>query len=200
MSDNVKAKKPRSPAKKTKAVPAPAEMTNELAAEASVSENAKAKKVKKEPDVMTAPVVETKVDVEAANLTSEFLHKRPSAPAHDNEIKVKLSEALYRKLNQQAQEESLAIEELVRELLAESVVLRAWEIIERKNQMRGGSSNNPQTGRPQNSNHNNNNHNRGNNHRKGGHRGGMSQMRYNSIMDDKASFLEYVRNQERTRR
>ncbi len=199
MSENLKAKKPRSPAKKTKAVVASAEPT-ERVAEAPVAEAPKAKKVKKEAVVAAAEVVETKIDVAAENLTSEFLHKRQSTPSHDNEIKVKLSEALYRKLNAQAQEESLAIEELVRELLAESVVLRAWEIIERKNQMRGGSPNNQQqTGRSQNNN-NHNNHNHRGNHRKGGHRGGMSQMRYNSIMDDKASFLEYVRNQERNRR
>lgn len=196
MSDNVKVKKPRSTAKKSKAVEASAEVATELAVEVAPPESTKARNPKKPETPPAVSPVETTVEMEEENF--DFLHKRIKTPI-DNEIKVKLSEALCRKLHQQAQEESLTVEELVRELLAESVVLRAWEIIERKNQMRGGAQNNPQTGRPQN-NHNNNNHNRGNNHRKGGHRGGMSQMRYNSIMDDKASFLEYVRNQERNRR
>lgn len=196
MSDNVKVKKPRTAAKKSKAAGVPAKVTAELAAEVSPPEPVKAKNTKKPVVPSTAAPVEPTVEMEDENF--DFLHQRVKTPI-DNEIKVKLSEALCRKLHQQAQEESLTIEELVRELLAESVVLRAWEIIERKNQMRGGPQNNPQAGRPQN-NHNNNNHNHRGNHRKGGGHRGMSQMRYNSIMDDKASFLEYVRNQERNRR
>lgn len=115
-------------------------------------------------------------------------------------LTIKLSGALHRKLQSQAADEGISIQDLTRELLAEAVVLRAWEIIEKKIQLRGGqpqmNQNNNMGGR-----NNNNNHRQGGGHRnKGGHRGGMSQMRYNSIMDDKASFLEYVRNQERNRR
>jgi hypothetical protein len=81
-------------------------------------------------------------------------------------------------------------------LLAEGVVLRAWEIVERKNQMRGSHSGSQASHGGRSGNHNSRNHNR---HNKNS-RGGMSHGRYQSIMDDKATFLEYVRNQERSRR
>lgn len=102
-------------------------------------------------------------------------------------LEVRCSGSLRRQLRLQAEEEGVSVDELVTELLAEAVTVRAWEILERKNQMRAQPS--PSSG--------NRNHNRG--PRKGG-RGGMSHGRYQNIMDDKASFLEYVRNQERNRR
>ena len=84
------------------------------------------------------------------------------------------------------------MEDFVSELLAESVVLRAWEIVERKNQMRSTPSHNIN-----NRSGNNNNGGAGNSR---GRKGRMSHGRYQSIMEDKATFLEYVRNQERSRR
>lgn len=112
------------------------------------------------------------------------------------ELTVTLSRALLRKIGEQAREESISVEELVRELLSESVVLRAWEIMERKIQMRGGNTQGSQGN--QRGGNQGGGGNRGGGHRKG-HRG-MSHGRYQSIMDDKATFLEYVRNQERNRR
>lgn len=121
-------------------------------------------------------------------------------PEDDQSLKVKLSRSLLKKIHQQAEDEGLSIDDFVTELLAESVVLRAWEIVERKNQMRNplssSSPNNNRLGNPGNGNSNHNNGRGG--HRK--HRGGMSHGRYQSIMDDKATFLEYVRSQERSRR
>ena len=118
-------------------------------------------------------------------------------------LNVKLSRALMRKLKEQAMDEGISLEEFVTELLAESVVLRAWEIVERKNQMKGGG-NSPGNARNPGPSGANNNANRGQRGNKGGgggggggHRGGMNPLRYQSIMEDKATFLEYVRNQER---
>lgn len=117
----------------------------------------------------------------------------------NGELTVSLSRALLRKIGEQAREESISVEDLVRELLSESVVLRAWEIMERKIQMRGGNAQGSHQGGNQRGGNQGGNQggNRGG-HRKG-HRG-MSHGRYQSIMDDKATFLEYVRNQERNRR
>lgn len=118
------------------------------------------------------------------------------AEVQTGELTVTLSRALLRKIGEQAREESISVEELVRELLSESVVLRAWEIMERKIQMRGGNNQGQQGN--QRGGGNQGGGQRGGGHRKG-HRG-MSHGRYQSIMDDKATFLEYVRNQERNRR
>ena len=104
-----------------------------------------------------------------------------------SELTIKLSQRLMEKIKRQAEEEGISIEDLVQEFLAEAVTLRAWEIVEKKGLMRMGTTAVPQMNR-----------NSGRGQRKGKH--GMSQGRYQSIMDDKANFIEYVRNQERNRR
>ena len=103
-------------------------------------------------------------------------------------ISLKISKSLARKIKEQAEDEGIEFEDLVVEYLSEAVTLRAWEIMERKSQMRM-SHNLPQR-----------NTSSGRNQRNKGGQRGMSQGRYQNIMDDKASFLEYVRNQERNRR
>lgn len=110
--------------------------------------------------------------------------------SNKNGLTINLSNSLLRKLSKQAEDEGVSLEDFVSELLAESVVLRAWEIVERKSQMRSTPSQNPNS-RSGNSSGNSRNNNR---------KGRMSHGRYQSIMDDKATFLEYVRNQERSRR
>ena len=128
-------------------------------------------------------------------------------------ISLRVTASLKRKLVSQSQEEGVSLQDYVSELLSEGVVLRAWEIVEKKAQMRGVA---PQGSHGQ---HNRNNHNsHGGNHPQGnrnnhnggnkmngggaggGRRGGMNQARYNNLMEDKAAFLEYVRNQERKQR
>ncbi|MGE0174114.1 MAG: hypothetical protein AB7T49_15055 [Oligoflexales bacterium] len=113
----------------------------------------------------------------------------------DNGPKVSLSfsQSLYKKLVSLASEEGIELEDLVKELVTEGVVNRAWDVAERKYQIRAGQGGqNPrQSGGP------NNNRGGGGGHRKGSR---MSQQRYQSIMDDKATFLEYVRSQERGNR
>ncbi len=135
--------------------------------------------------------------------------QRSDLKSPNDGLKIRLSESLVRKLKDQAADEGIALEEFIAELLAESVVLRAWEIVERKNAMKSGNSghaqqqmsgnrgnyNSNQGHKGGNQRGNNNNNNQGNK----GHRG-MTHARYQTIMDDKATFLEYVRNQEKSRR
>ncbi|WP_218110348.1 hypothetical protein [Oligoflexus tunisiensis] len=125
------------------------------------------------------------------------------AASGDNseQLRVKLSKSLVRKLREQAADEGIGLDEFVTELLSESVVLRAWEIVERKNQMKGGQP--PMGNGRGNGPHNNNNSQQNRNGQ--GHRGnkghrGMNHSRYQTIMEDKGAFMEYVRGQERNRR
>lgn len=137
-------------------------------------------------------------------------HRQESrkAPVENDGLHLRLSQSLTKKLKEQAADEGISLEEFVGELLAESVVLRAWEIVERKNAMKGHQPQGPSSNqRPNNNNSNQGGGNRGGPRGQGqgqnqgnkGHRG-MSHVRYQTIMDDKATFLEYVRSQEKTTR
>ena len=134
-------------------------------------------------------------------------------------LSLQLSAALHSKLRYQAQDEGISVEALALEMLAESVVLRAWEIVERKSAMRGlatgqgagqpqgsynrgGYGNAPQGNgnskhpRPQHgANSGQGQHSHGN--RSQGYGGGHGRHQNNAWMEDKAAFLEYVRNQEK---
>lgn len=106
--------------------------------------------------------------------------------ATDELLTLKLSQSLISKLKHSAQEEGVEIEALVAELLAEGITLRAWEIIERKSAMRSSNA----VAQPQ--------HQPFNNQRHGNTRhGGARPPANNNWMEDKAAFLEYVRNQEK---
>jgi len=134
-------------------------------------------------------------------------------------LSVELSHQLHSKLLRMARDEGIGLEGLVQELLAEGVTLRAWEIIERKSAMRGPAqvANQPGPGgnRPFNNNSynqqrpNGGNNNRGpsGNHAMNGHRGQSGRSgearppaSSSAWMEDKAAFLDYVRNQEKRRR
>ena len=142
----------------------------------------------------------------------------PELP-RDVPLTVKISRQLHLKLMRSAQEEGVNLEALVQELLAEGATLRAWEIIERKQAMRSGGAataggqhaagNRPFNAPYQNGNGNSRHANgnrpvgagngaRHNHNRSGGN--GRGQMNPNAWMEDKAAFLEYVRNQEKQRR
>lgn len=146
-------------------------------------------------------------------------------PRPDPILSLQLSAALHYKLQHQAKDEGISVEALAQEMLAESVVLRAWEIAERKNAMRGphshAGSGGPNYGRegqqrpPYGANgqaNGNTRHPRGYErpssaspeltHHQTRPTTGPGQRRPNNAwMEDKAAFLEYVRNQEkRTRR
>lgn len=126
----------------------------------------------------------------------------PDAVGHvGTSLNLTLSKALMTKLKRQAKSEGVSMEALATELITEGCVLRAWEIVERKGHLRDASAN--QSG---NSYGNGNGQRRGNGNTRGGDKQkngnsrSMNKQRYNAIMDDKASFLEYVRNQEKYNR
>lgn len=99
-------------------------------------------------------------------------------------LTVQVSSSLKEKLARTAQEEGVSVDALAQELLAEGVVLRAWEIIERKSAMRGNTQQQPQHRHPRHGNGN------GNGPRR-------HQQAAGNWMEDRAAFLEYVRNQEK---
>ena len=94
-------------------------------------------------------------------------------------VTLTLTATLRRKLVKTAQDEGVTLAELAEELVTEGLTLRAWEILERKTAMRAPSVAAAAAAAPGNS----------GNRRKGVHPTGW--------MEDKAAFLEYVRNQEK---
>ena len=148
-------------------------------------------------------------------LDQEVLDEAPMA-LPDN-LAIRISKALHRKLFDFAREESVSIDELISELLAEGVVLRAWEIVERKHTMRGGNNQGNFNRNPQGGNVNGNvshgNTEAGNQQsriqfQQGGNRQAQKKLQRQArqhansmdLLQDKAAFLEYVRNQEKKRR
>ena len=131
--------------------------------------------------------------------------KNASMTAPESEVRINLSSKLRKKLAEQAEDEGISLSDYLEELLAEASVIRAWELVEKKLHMRGGQNQGSQ------GNHNprNNRNNQGRNKTQNGHGNGngnghgnanrrnMNNARYQNLMEDKASFLEYVRNQER---
>ena len=101
------------------------------------------------------------------------------------EATIKLSSALGKRLTSQAIDEGLSVEDYLSELVAEGAVVRAWEIAERKAQMKRPDTHHQAS--------------RSNGKRDGQKfsRGRRPRQNYNSIMSDGANFLEYVREQER---
>lgn len=184
-----------------------------------------ANKIGKEIDGNAAPVGNVQ-DSQATNSENEVYEDEEEYAANQidpisHPITLRLSRSLIRKLTDNAREEGVTIEELASELVAEGVVLRAWEIVEKKATMRGGNTNQGNQG---NFNRGGNNTagnqsigNHGNTPNHGGHQrpfqqGGnkMAQKKLQrqarqhanamDLMADKAAFLEYVRNQEKKRR
>jgi hypothetical protein len=138
-------------------------------------------------------------------------------PPLEASMTITLSRQLHGRLIRTAQEEGVTPAALAQELLAEGVTLRAWEIIERKSAMRGQSSPQPQAGGNGNGRPFGNGNGNGSNYRHGGRPGGPGNSGgngnnragnpnrrqgapNNAWMEDKAAFLEYVRNQEKRRR
>ncbi len=122
----------------------------------------------------------------------------PAAKPQPAGLALELSQQLLGKLRHSAQEEGVSVEQLASELLAEGVVLRAWEIIERKSAMRGSQGGHPQG--PQGNTQRRGPGQYGNNanNARGPQQGGGGNRRPNTNwMEDKAAFLEYVRNQEK---
>jgi hypothetical protein len=228
MAEKVKAKKAKAPSKKASPRTRKSETAVKQEEETApvIKRNKTGKILAKSAQETVSEEIETN-EVEAADddadelppLEQKFtapepaiVRETPKAPAsvvvapQDNseQLRVKLSKSLVRKLREQAADEGIGLDEFVTELLSESVVLRAWEIVERKNQMKGGQPSmgngrgNGPNGPQQNRNNNNNSNGQGHRGSKG-HRG-MNHSRYQTIMEDKGAFMEYVRGQERNRR
>jgi hypothetical protein len=117
-----------------------------------------------------------------------------------NQICVNLSKTLISKIKSQADTEGLSLSDFVEELLTESVVMRAYEIAERRAaQKTDGASggNNPQFNQRGNGGFRGQGNNQ--NQRQGGNGSKFNKrnhQKYQHVMEDNASFLEYVRNQE----
>ena len=164
------------------------------------------KKASKKTSTTAAKKTKTTKKVAAKKTPTPKEEKQPSkveAPKKDMSdqfLHLKVSKTLKDKLIQKAKSEGVSLEDFAGELLAEGLVLRAWEIMERKSAMSSGSGNG--NSHNNNKNHNNNNKNRYNNRHK---RNNNNNRRFNNnnngnfngnTMDDKANFMEYLRNQE----
>jgi hypothetical protein len=133
-------------------------------------------------------------EVEVDELSDD---QRSDKNQDNNVLTLRLSNTLIRKLLEKARIEGVKIDDLATELLAEGLVLRAWEIMEKKGAMRGPSQHpgpnvNNNRGSKFGFRTGGNNHSRNAPTGKGGGRGA-----YKNIMEDNANFLEYVRSQEK---
>lgn len=122
---------------------------------------------------------------------SQSSHSQSPTRATSSQLTLSLSQSLYKKLVGKSQIEGVSVNELASELISEGLVLRAWEIMEKKVNMRTPQAQAQNRNQPQRGNFKNN--------RKGGHNNNKKQ-NFNHIMEDNANFLEYVRNQERNKR
>ncbi len=97
-----------------------------------------------------------------------------------NDISARVSKSVHRELVSHARAEGLSQDELVAELIVEGLALRSGRNLRKRRGRRAdGNQRNDQ---------------RGNQRNRDQHRG--NRRSYSDIMDDKASFLEYVRNVE----
>lgn len=164
---------------------------------------------------------ESETRVESVDLQPEVVDhdstqkpKAESASQKEPVFQIRLSRALHKKLLSKAQMEGVTPQDLARELLSEGLVLRAWEIVERKNTMRSSTQGNNFSQNSNNSNgrnqgktgyRNNNsqgssngyNRNRQNNYSNNSSSGHNRRGNFNHILEDSANFMEYVRNQEK---
>ena len=133
---------------------------------------------------------------------SENARFKPKQP-ESYSLNVRMSESLYKRLVQVARDEGVSADDFACELLAEGVVLRAWEIVEKKSAMRGSNMGNQPQGNQQRHGH------KGPGQGGGGGGGGPrrphnkgrgSYANSMNLLEDKAAFLEYVRNQEKRNR
>lgn len=160
-----------------------------------------------------APTTQVAGDLPEEELEDGLDETPEPLPDH---LTIRISKVLHRKLRDNAREEGVTMDELISELLAEGVVLRAWEIVERKHTMRGGNqgnfNRNPQSGNVNGNVASGNNQQGHQQHRsqfqQGGNRQAQKKLQRQArqhanamdLLQDKAAFLEYVRNQEKKRR
>lgn len=140
------------------------------------------------------------------NKDSLSCEEEKTSSTKEGKLDLTVSLSLYRKLHNKAKAEGISLGDLASELLAEGLVLRAWEIMERKSAMKVGSSVPAANARPGRQNYNRNNSNsnsNSNNHSRGRYRSTGSQAQgkrpkfSSQDMGDNANFIEYVRSQEK---
>jgi len=140
------------------------------------------------------------VPEEILNEKKQTIHQEDQTEEERDTMSISLSKSLIKKLYSISKNEGVHPNDLARELIAEGLVLRVWEIFERDQTMRHHVNN---------QNHRNSYQNNGNrhfnksqeNHRKKSFSSNRSnRSNYNTIMEDKGAFLEYVRSQERKTR
>jgi predicted DNA binding CopG/RHH family protein len=161
----------------------------------------------KSPDPVTSKEVIEKREAEIGGAQDSLIQESvEDLLVKESKLILSLSSTLVRRLSEKAQREGVSIQDFASELLAEGLVLRAWEIVEKKNTMRGispnsnnspsqasGSYRNPKAGYR---------NNQQNGHVKrmsdsGSSPKNISRQSYKNIMEDNANFLEYVRSQEK---
>lgn len=138
--------------------------------------------------------------------------------ASSSKMELKLSKSLSQQLLAKSSNEGVSPEELALELISEGLVLRAWEIMERKATLqKAPATNSNSNGRTQSGNRPNYTGNRGykkeasgnrgrsgrqnHSHNGGGNRRGNGSANgsgnFQNVLDDRAAFLQYVRDQEK---
>lgn len=134
-SKKTTSKKRKTSKKKTVKAAATVEESDEETVESAVEVVTPSVPARDMPAVVDS-VVES-VSVEGA-WAKEAAKEAKNCPNH---VLIKLSKQLKSRLKQTADSEGVAVDDLVEELLAESIVLRAWEIMQQKGAMRGESGN-----------------------------------------------------------
>lgn len=131
--------------------------------------------------------------------TTEYSPKEPIESEAQGKLEIKVSLSLFKKLHEKARQEGVSVCDLATELLSEGLVLRAWEIMERKSAMKVSSSGNTSrnTRSPNSRNHY---------PQKGKYRSQPSSYQNKNQkkpkfsqndLGDNANFIEYVRSQEK---
>jgi hypothetical protein len=131
----------------------------------------------------------------------------PAPAPVESTLTLRVSASLLAQLEDKAQDEGVGMVVLATELLAEGLVLRAWKSLERQASRRPNYGNTrphtppgPRGPRPGGRGPNNRRERSGNRRPDQGGNRRPDPRRGGNIMDDQATFLEYVRTQERKRR
>ena len=137
--------------------------------------------------------MEKKDNKQDSEKRQQQVHDKQEVAEETSEVfALRVSQTLSRKIKQKAADEGISPHELACELIAEGLVLRAWEIMERKSTMRSAPSGNYKS----------NNRYRGGGEQKGRKNFNKANRaeKHAHILEDRAAFVEYVRNQEKNRK
>ncbi len=129
--------------------------------------------------------------------TAELKDAQESLPPPEKEtsLTLKMSQALKKRLIEKSHDEGISVEAFAAELLTEGLISRIWELRDKRPGPQQGHQGHQGHYQGSNQRHNDRQH-HGNKppHRRGG------RDQYFNIMDDKASFIDYVRNLDKKKR